>query len=335
MKKLMLSIATALALTGCGGDSDSPAATNNNGTGGNNGAGSSINAKLYSYEFGFGEFNAAGTVEGRAVIKSTLTVESGIAYEKEEYPVKTAGFQPYDEDVVVFLTQDKLYEPDSSTTPLGLRIAFVDQLDDKGSIYTPYNLAKDRNLKFTTVRQKVDLSGKKLGDVLFLNQSDDLIKPIQQGSAVFPQGSVCWRESSSKPNKDVLGFSTDDPTTYPTLDAWMKDVDDDEVVKADSWAGIPWASSTYPDGEGGTMSEYGIQYKGKIYFADMLKANQPLDDGREVMIARYETKLATPEGAASAPFINAELNVLKNSCDDFNQVAADAIDVALASITVK
>ena len=329
MKKLMLSVsaATALVLTGCGGGSDAPATTNNNGSGTNNNTGSTINAKLYGYDFDSG-------IQGRAVAKSTLTIDSGIAYEKRVYPLKTANFQPYDDavDAVdVFLTQDALYEPDFTTSALGLRIAFIDQFDDKNVVYTPYSTSKNRNLKFTVERQKVDLSGKKLSDILFLNQSDNLIKTVQQGSAVFPQGASCWRDLSVKPNRDVLSFYSDEPAPerYQTLDDFAAEVEENEVLTRGTWSGVPWIISTYQL-DGKPFSYSAVYYKGRVYnSADTLKANQDSYISREVLIARYEALL---KESPNSTWINNELKALRNSCDDFNQVAADAIDVALASI---
>lgn len=329
MKKLMLSVsvATALALTGCGGGSDSPASSNTNtGTGGNNSAGSNINAKFYAYEFDSG-------LQGRAVVKSTITVESGLLYQKDEYPVKTANFQPYPEGMNVFLTQENLYEQDRTATPLGMRFAFVEQLDDKGAVYAPYSLSKNRSLKFTTVRQKVDLSGTKLSDILFLNQLDDLIKPIQQGSAVFPQGSVCWRELSQKSNKDVLSFDLNDPAPdrYKTLDDFAAEVEENEVLTRGSWLSVPWITSTYQL-NGKPFSYSAVQYKTKIYNTDTYIANQDDHYSRQSQIAQYEAMLLE---SPNSDWVKNQLNALKNSCDDFNQVAADTIDVALASIIAR
>lgn len=328
MKKLMLfvSITSALALSGCGG-SDAPATDNNNGTG-NNGAGSSINTKVYGYDFTSGLEG-----QGQAIAKSTLVINSGLASEKIEYPSQTSDFKPYPEaaDTDVLLTQNGLYEFDSLPTAQGSLLAYVDRFDDEQLVYTPYSKSKDRSLKFTVERQKVNLSGKKLSDVLFLGVSSNLIKPIQQSSAVFPQGSMCWRELSVKSNMDAISFYSDEPAPerYQTLDDFAAEVEEDEVLTRGLWSGVPWITSTYQL-YGKPFSYSAVYYNGKVYnAADTFKANQAAY-GREMLIARYEAQL---KESPNSTWINEQLNELKNSCDDFNQVAADAIDVAVAGLS--
>lgn len=383
MKKLMLSvsIATALALTGCGDGSDSPASNNTDNTDntGNTGAniGSDINAKFFSYDLeSFVQARDGFWFNPMAVSKITTTVEAGIAYEKKDYLLKNklfvinndyqkrsakyAEFPYYSSRDAVILTQAALYEQDNTVTPLGVRLAFVEQLDDKGAVYVPYSLSKDRSLKYTVGREKIDLSGKRMGDFLFLAEgftpartgpvppaSTELIDSIQYGSMAFPQGSMCWRELTSMPNKDALAFQSfkyDDVARADlTLEKYLKEPIPKELHREYNeynWAGIPWGKFDYLFEEtyfskSHIMDRYAVQYKGKSYYADRYVGNKYyLNLPSDLVSAEAELLEIQAKGGNTRP-IQRIVNILKNSCDYYNQVAADSIDAALANVVVK
>lgn len=332
MKKLMLSvsIATALTLTGCGGGSDSPATTNNNGSGSNNGTGGSAttqSSKHFSYYFESDYLSA----DKYAFIKMTDTIQSGILYASSSSLVKVGGYGSEQKYISFFpfLTAQALYRPDASEVPqLGYKRDYVKSFSDTALVTSPYNLGGYRDLEVRIEREKIDLSGLLVDAILFAPYIPKALQQnIKNESVKFPAGSYCYRDY----NKiwSTVNLSTENGVVqgnYPNIQAWVdQNKADGYQVTLSTWAGVKWASAkdrVMPDN-----SWQVLELDGQVYHAALQNAG-PDAETRGAALAQAEKELAN-----NPQPVPEYVNILKNSCDSFNQIAADVIDrTILASI---
>jgi hypothetical protein len=320
-------ISAALALTACGGGGgDSGGASSN-------GGGTPVaNSVTYSYstDTPFEETDVVNAAAGAsepafAVVKSTLTIQDGVATNLDEYPIKTANYQPDPTDAhSIFVTSDAIYVGDSAINPQ--KIAFVEQFDNQKFVAVPYNTQQNKNLKFSTTHQKVDLSGRLIRDILFVADNHPLVAPLQESNATFPAGSTCYHTTVSSNNQDVLAM-TDEVIANKTLAQWVLEAQrQGAVVVQQQWMGVNWAKATYSV-MGTQYSAHVAVYNNQLHAAGFLPKGVTDDVNAEIADLKEELK-DFPNDVS----LLAQIKALENDCEGFNATAAQAVDALIAQV---
>lgn len=317
-------VSAALALTACGGGGG-------DGGGGSTSTGGTpvANSVTYSYSSDLlsnddVSTEAAAVAEPEfAIIKSTSTIQDGVMTNVDEYPIKTTNYQPDPTDIaVIYLTSDHIYVVDTTTNPQ--KLGFIEQFDNQKFVMVPYNTQQKKTLKFSSTHQKVDVSGRLIRDILFVDDTHVLAAPLQASNATFPAGSTCYHTTSTSVNQDALVL-IDDIIANKTLAQWVTEAQQQgATVVQQQWMGVNWAKATYSV-MGTQYTGYVAFYNNQLYPASLLPKGTTDDVNAEIADLKEELK-DFPNDAS----LLAQIKALENDCEQFNATAAQAVDAVIA-----